>query len=456
MAREFVMPKLGLTMEAGTIVEWLVADGDEITSGTPVLVIETDKTETEVEATSDGRLHQVGAIGDTYDCGAVIGWTLADGESPPVGGTITAPTSAVAAAPDASAAAGSAPSSNAPIAPAGGRLFASPNARRIATERGIDLRTVRGTGPNGRIVSEDLDGVSDSTAAVAATSTARRLAQRLGVDLADVTADEADGRITRAAVEAHVRTALARGASEPERQPTSYPLLQTPSEIVPLTGVRGTIARRMVESQTEMAQLTLHMDADVDAIVADRDRRRGAGDVVPSYTDYVIAAAARALLEHPTVNAQVIDAGIALLPEVHVGMAVAIDGGLVVPVVTDTPALDLSALTGETSRLADAARRGTLQFADLEGGTFSVTTLGMYGVDGFSPIINPPNVAILGVGRVRDELHLGDDDRVSVVKRITLSLTWDHRVIDGAPAAEFCRSIVDRLQRPDELDQPAT
>ena len=344
--------------------------------------------------------------------------------------------------------------------------------KRLAAERGIDLRNVRGTGPGGRIVSEDLAGVT-ATPAVApapgaasaqqsgqqtgpATFAARSLADLLGLDIATIPADPSDGRVTRDAVAAHVRQLMAGPAPATHTQPTASslpPALQAPSSVVPLSGMRGTIAKRMHSSLTDMAQLTLHMDADVEVVIADREARKPSGSV-PSYTDYVIAAAARALVEHPHVNAQVIDEGIALLPEVHVGMAVALDGGLIVPVIKDTAGRDLASLSAESSRLADAARAGSLAFADLEGGTFSVSTLGSFGVDGFTPVINPPNAAILGVGRLRRDVVIGDDDTVGLVTRMTLSLTWDHRVFDGAPAAAFCRRIVELLADPAALDAP--
>ena len=172
----------------------------------------------------------------------------------------------------------------------------------------------------------------------------------------------------------------------------------------------------------------------------------------PGYTDYVVAAAARALRQHPIVNAQLTPDGIALLPDVHVGLAVAVPAGLTVPVVRHTDRLDLAALSAETTRLADAARAGKLTLAELEGGTFSVSALGMFGVDAFTPVINPPNVAILGVGRLRDEIVLVDG-RVESRRRMTLSLTWDHRVLDGAPAAAFAQQIVALLADPAALDR---
>ncbi len=294
---------------------------------------------------------------------------------------------------------------------------------------------------------------------VPATAAARQLADLLGIDLAQVAPDQFEQRVTRDAVALHVRGLLSR-PTEPTPPPAAQagapatallPAMQEPTSVVRMTGVRGTIARRMHESLAQMAQLTLFMDADLDAVVADREQRKATG-AAPSYTDYIIAATARALREHPLVNSQITEDGVALLPHVHVGMAVALDNGLIVPVIRDTATLDLATLSAESTRLAEAARAGSLGLTDLEGGTFSVSTLGMFGVDGFTPVINPPNTAILGVGRLRDDVVLDADGRVAARKRLTLSLTWDHRAFDGAPAASFCRSIVDLLGRPDALD----
>jgi len=382
MALEFIMPKLGLTMEEGTILEWLVQDGASITPGMPVLRIETDKVESDVEAIDTGLLHRVGVDGESYPCGAVIGYLLAQGEAVPTQTSTTPATAAQAAAPVA------APTAQTPVAstpaPSDGRILISPNIRRVAIEKGIDLSTIVGSGPDGRIMMEDLE-------------------------------------------------------------------TSAPKEIRRMTGMRGTIAKRMHASLQEMAQLTLFMDADLDAVMADRASREGDASV-PGFTDYIIAAAARALRLHPIANSQVTAAGIELLTDINVGLAVSLDDGLMVPVVRNTDSLSLAALSVETKRLAGAARSGSLALADLEGGTFSVSALGMFGVDGFTPVINPPNVAILGVGRLRDDLVLNSSGAVSSVKRLTLSLTWDHRVFDGAPAAQFCQSIVQLLADPVALN----
>jgi pyruvate dehydrogenase E2 component (dihydrolipoamide acetyltransferase) len=490
MSTEFIMPKLGLTMEEGTILEWLVEDGTEITQGMAVLRIETDKVESDVESPGAGRFHRVGNQGDTYPCGALIGYLLADGEEPPVAKAPASP--APVAAQTSSPNASSAPvTSNVATLPRReGRLFASPNARRVAKELGIDIETVVGSGPEGRITSEDVEEahknpnaprvsasstpaitvppILSSNGNVLATAAARQLAELLGVDLSLVPYDATDGRVTKDGVAAFVRAQLAgsRSPSTPATPATTTstattvlaPASQTPTSIKKMSGMRGTIAKRMQSSLQDMAQLTLHMDADLDAIVEDRESRKNSGNnnssnSLPGFTDYVIAAAARALKLHPIVNSQVTAEGIALLPEIHVSMAVALPEGLIVPVIKSTTSLDLSTLAAETKRLSGAAREGKLGLAELEGGTFSVSTLGMFGVDGFTPVINPPNSAILGVGRLRDDVVVSKKGKVSTVKRMTLSLTWDHRVFDGAPAAEFCKSIVDLLADPSALNK---
>jgi pyruvate dehydrogenase E2 component (dihydrolipoamide acetyltransferase) len=478
MATEFLMPKLGLTMEEGTITEWFADDGASITAGEALLRIETDKTETDVEAAATGRLHRVGEVGQTFACGDRIGWFLDEGEAPPAGSPGPAAATAAAPAPSATTATpAGAPA--APVVATTGRVMASPLTKRLAIERGIDLRSIRGTGPGGRIVAADLEGALPPTAAatpagpaasrplpspsatgatvtgatVPATAAARSLADLLGVDLARVPIDPVEQRVTKDAVALHVRSLIAgRAPGTSDGAPTLLPALQQPTGTIRLSGMRGTIAKRMHESLQQMAQLTLFMDAELDAVVDDRERRKEKG-TAPSYTDYVIAAVARALGRHPLVNSQITDDGVAMLPTAHVGMAVALDGGLIVPVIRDTASLDLAALSSESTRLASAARDGALTLGDLEGGTFSVSTLGMYGVDGFTPVINPPNTAILGVGRLRDDVSVAKKGKLRVHKRLTLSLTWDHRAFDGAPAAAFCKTIVDLLDDPEALDE---
>lgn len=444
------MPKLGLTMEEGTIVEWLVRSGERVEIGAPVLSIETDKVETTVAASSAGWLHPVGDTGSTHPCGSVIGW-LTDSPDEVLGEVLDEVLEVIV----------------------GGRIRSSPNARRLARELGVDIRSLTGSGPAGRIIGADVRdapppraspatpaavavavaSASSNAATATATGAARILADLLGVDVADVAPDPVEQRVTRESVATHVRQRLADIGAQAEPPvltgaPAPVTLAQTPTVVRRMSGMRSTIAKRMSASLADMAQLTLTMDADVTAVLRHRDggRERGPGSAA-GITDYVIAAVGRALRRHPAMNTAFTEQGIAQLPDVHVGLAVALPDGLVVPVIRHADRLGLDAISAEARRLAEGARRSALGPDDLVGGTFSVSTLGMFGVDSFTPIINPPNVGILGVGRVRADVVL-DGDRVATVSRMTLSLTWDHRVLDGAPAAAFCRSIVDYLADP--------
>jgi pyruvate dehydrogenase E2 component (dihydrolipoamide acetyltransferase) len=471
MATEFIMPKLGLTMEEGTILEWLVASGDLIEPGMPILRIETDKVESDVEATTAGRIHVSGQTGETYTCGAVIGYVLADGETvPTISTTPTTTETPSNSSPEPSPVANTSRQSP-PIKTESGRSFVSPNAYRIAATLGVNLATIAGSGPGGRIVSEDVEEaaarsndfasvssmVHNSPATnhgqVVATAAARQLADLLGIDLNQVQLLSDQSRIGRDDVALYVRQRLAAPSSSVTTSSTSTASPTHKEQTLgtkKMSGMRGTIAKRMHASLQEMAQLTLHMDADFDQVIEHRDELRTAA-VTPGITDYLLAASGRAIAQHRYVNAQIVGDGIAELPDVHIGLAVAIPGGLVVPVIRHADNSSLFDIAQQSKRLATAAREGQLRLEDLEGGTFSVTALGMFGVDGFTPVINPPNAAILGVGRLRDDIVIKKKGKISTVKRLTLSLTWDHRVFDGVPAAEFCQSIVENLRHPESL-----
>ena len=271
-------------------------------------------------------------------------------------------------------------------------------------------------------------------------------AERLGVNINDVRASGPDGRVSRTDVYNHARLQETKTKSFISSQSTGVP-----GERIPLKGMRGIIAERMYTSLQEMAQLTLTMDVDMDRVIELRNQLKDIGseeaDIVPGYTDFVIAAVAQALRQHPEANSQIDGNDVVLLEQINVGMAVAVPDGLLVPVVQETDKLGLKEIAEETSRLAAAAREKKLTLSEMEGGTFSVTALGMFGVDAFTPVINPPNSGILGVGRIRDDVAWEGDLPVRV-KRMTISLTWDHRVLDGAPAAEFAATIKKLLEQP--------
>jgi pyruvate/2-oxoglutarate dehydrogenase complex dihydrolipoamide acyltransferase (E2) component len=451
---EITLPKLGLTMEEGTVGEWLVADGEVVSTGEAILRIETDKVEVDIEAEADGVLRHSAAAGDVLVPGAQLGWVLAEGEQPPPGGGAAAtPVANDDAGTDAVApASGAEAATRGSATPAGGRLFASPNARRLARERDVPLTDVTGTGPGGRIVGEDVEVVADrrgtvpapsavrepTPARVPATSSddglltplVRRDAARLGVDPETVPGTGPGGRVRRADVAAAART----------RETT-----------IPLSGARGVIAKRMHASLQEMAQLTLGTDVEVGALEklrAELKQQWSEDDLaVPSVTHLVLRAAALALRHHPLLNATVDETHVRLRSDINVGMAVASGSGLVVPVIHDAAGLPLIELVERAREVARRARNNELTLADLEDGTFTVSTLGGYGVDMFTPIVNPGQVGILGVGRIRDGVRWeGEVPKRSRV--MTLSLTFDHRAVDGAPAADFLQMVGVMLGRP--------
>lgn len=465
MAYEVLLPKVGLTMEEGVVDEWLVSPGSRVEAGQPLLRMATDKVDVDVEAEASGVFRPAVEVGSSLKPGTRIGWLLDDGEEPPVGDTpesaggpspIAASTAADMAIPKTGQPTVSAPYPVAKSIPSGpGRLFASPNARRVAAELNVDLRKVAGTGPGGRIVSEDIDDAwrewaraessrLEATGSQRMTSPlVRRLARSLRVDLSGVQGSGAGGSLTRADVE--------RAAIESPMTLPNSPLTSGTQRIIPLTGMRGAIARNMTTSLREMAQLTHGYEADVTQLVLLRDQLKtqlGAqGGRIPSVTDFIAKATVLALADHPELNANVQDDGIHVFSSINLGIAVAVPHGLLVPVVRNADLLNLFDLSSEVSRLATSARDGRLMPDDLVGGTFTVTSLGTYGVDFFTPVISPGNVAILGVGRIRDGVRW-DSERPIRTDVLTLSLTFDHRAVDGAPAAEFLRRVCDWLARP--------
>ena len=463
MAIEVLLPKLGLTMEEGTVDEWLVADGDVITIGMPLLRLATDKIDVDVEAEAEGIIARAVGNGATLAPGSVLGWLLAPGETAPAGA------SPVAAVPAGTSDSSPQPSSDAPAEVSGslattgsdvasGRHFISPNARRVAAQLGIDLASVRGTGPGGRVVSEDVEELARTQAAKVTSPLARRDAQQAGIDVNAVQTET--GYVTRRDVREAIsgqgisgQGVSGQGVAEPTAS-SSVSILppgQESASIIPLKGMRGTIAARMVQSLTEMAQLTHGFEVCMDQVVELRgtlkEQYRDLGMQVPSLNDFVVRAAALALRKHPILNATIVDREIHLLRRIHMGMAVAVPGGLMVPVIRDADTLSIFELARVARDLAESCRAGSISLDALEGGSFAVTSLGTYGVDFFTPVINPGNVGILGVGRLR-ESGRWDDDRFVKTNVLTLSLTFDHRAVDGAPAAEFLQTIAELLARP--------
>ena len=455
MAIEIRLPKLGLTMEEGTVDEWLLDDGAAVVVGMPILRLATDKIDVDVEAEAEGILHRAVGNGVTLEPGAVLGWLLGEGEQPPAGGATPAAAPSAASVEEVTVITTVGGGDDLQVSSADGRVFISPNARRVATELGVELSTVRGSGPGGRIVSEDVEEAALTSPAPAgpakvASPLARRDAREAGIDPSSISTST--GYVTRGDVKAAASAPQAAAAAAVVATTTPAAVSgQETSSIIPMKGMRGTIAARMQQSLTEMAQLTHGFEVGMDAVVALRSEMKeqyaALGVPVPSLNDFVVRAAALALRQHPILNATIDGNEIHLLRHIHMGLAVAVPNGLMVPVIRDADTLSLPELARATREAAERCREGTIGLDELEGGTFAVTSLGTYGVDMFTPVINPGNVGILGVGRLRDSGKWEGDDWVRT-QVLTLSLTFDHRAVDGAPAAEYLQTMHELLARP--------
>ena len=404
------MPRLSDSMEEGTIVRWLVEDGAEVEVGTELVEIETDKATMPYESDVAGVLHIGAQAGDVLPVGAEIGQVLAPGETP---APAAAAAGAAPAAPAASAAAAGNGGGTALLErPATAtRVKASPVARRIAAELNIDLATLVGSGPDGRIVKRDVEQA--------------------------------------ASVAAPAAPAPAPEPAAPEPQPVAGGE-RGDTRVVDLSRVQQTIARRMADAKAAMPEFTVSTDVDMDAAVALRAQLKAAaaeGDPVPSYNDFVVKAAALALRAHPKANGSYRDGRFELYERINVGVAVAAEDALLVPTVFDADRRSLGAIAAETRRLAAAGREGRLTPADLSGGTFSVSNLGMLGVTHFTAVLNPPQAAILAVGAL-EQRAVVRDGAVVPGHRMTLTLTCDHRILYGADAAAFLADIRAALEQP--------
>ena len=397
MPTEIYLVKVGMTMTEGIVDEWYVADGDPVDQGEPVYRLETEKVNMDVEADESGIVKHVAQVGETLAPGDVVGWIFAADETIPDQLPTPKPNPNIAALDDEGEkssvkAAKDVSKAKTPDT----RIKASPAARRLAEELNIDLAQVQGSGPRGRITKDDV------TAAGAAPVDAGGL----GV-----------------------------------------------SDAVPLSGMRKVIADRMYQSLQTTAQLTIEMEVCMDDAIKLRTAlldEWASSDIRVTYTDLVVAACVKALQNHSSMNATLVDGAIRPNVSVDIGIAVALDEGLIVPVLHEAERKSLQERAVEAARMADRARSGKLKLDDVNGGTFTVTSLGMYGVDTFTPILNAPETGILGVGRIYDGVRWVED-RAIRTQLLRLSLTWDHRVLDGAPAAEFLREVKDHLESPYRL-----
>jgi pyruvate dehydrogenase E2 component (dihydrolipoyllysine-residue acetyltransferase) len=418
MATEVKLPRLGQGMESGTIVRWLKTEGDAVSKGEPLYELDTDKVTQEVEAESDGVLLKIVIADGEVDVGTTVGIIGAQdedvsevlagaqggnggapaaaeqeaaprAEEPAEPGPQTAPEPAAESEPAPAPAAEAQP----PVRAEGEHVKASPLARRIARERGVDLAQVVGTGPEGRVIAEDVE---------------------------------------KAAI-----------------RPPAAPAAQPEFDVVELTSTRKTIARRLTEAwQAPVFQLTV--SADASQLVATRERMvelLREGETKPTVSDVLTRIVASALMRHRAVNANFVDGKIHRFSAANVGLAVAAPSGLVVPVIRDADRKSVQQIAADRADIVSRARDGKLRLADLEGGTFTISNLGMYGIEQFVAVLNPPQVAILAVGSIEDRV-VAYDGEFAAVPTLTMTLTCDHRAIDGSEGAEFLRTVKQLVESP--------
>ena len=425
MATAVRMPLMGMTMEEGVVSEWLVPDGAEVSKGQEILEFETDKINARVEAPADGVLGGVVAVaGDAVPVQGLLAWILESGEDPPAedpdppGGSKSSATSvAVVADKDESGSSETStarleprapepqvPIANASVSDPDVRIKVSPLAKRVARELGVDLGRVVGTGPGGRIIEKDVMGASQAPSVVAAPA--------MPVITPSVTPD------------------LPAGST------------------VPISGVRRVIADRMQQSLQQSAQVTLVAEADARRFHDLRTELAARHEPVKiSYNVILIRICAQALREHTRANASIEGDVIRLHDVVNIGLAMEAGSDLVVANVKHADQKSLVEIASDLHALISRARNDGLSLDDITGGTFTITNLGLYGIDAFTPVLNPPESAILGVGALREKAVVRDGDVVAQLS-MTLSLTFDHRVIDGKPAARFLSRIRELIEQP--------
>ena len=449
MASVIIMPKQGLLMEEGTITKWLAKEGEQTTEGAPLFEMETDKLTITMDSTATGTVLKIlHPEGDTVPITQPIAIVGEPGEdiSALLGGE--APAAAPAApAPEAPAAeTAPAPETAAPAverAP-GERMFSSPRARLRAEENGVDIAAVPGSGPDGLVVERDVQNYIANQPAV--TPLAANQARAQGIDLSGVTGTGPNGKITTE--DLHIASAAVEPAPAAEPIPGQ---LTRGTRTEAMSGMRKAISRNMLTSKSTNAQTNHRMVVDMTAAVALRRQYKALGIKI-SYNDIIVRACAKALQDFPIVNASVDGSDIVYHDYVNIGTAVSVPGGLIVPVIRDADIIGLTGIAAKSAELIEKAREGRLTEADYHGGTFTVSSLGMFDLDDFVAIINPPESAILAVGKIaKTPVVVTDDegeDQVVIKSMCALCLSYDHRIIDGAEAAKFLQKVKNYLQNP--------
>jgi pyruvate dehydrogenase E2 component (dihydrolipoamide acetyltransferase) len=436
---------LGITVERGKIVEWLKKEGDRVEKGEIIFIVEVEKATTEVESPASGILAkiilQAGIEVPILSVAAVI---TAPGEQLPAKYAESAPVVSATAAPD--AVTETTPQEPArPATAVSGTAFALPAARKLAREKGIDLARVTGTGPDGVILVRDIEAATAAApkaeveeAAVKVSTLARRLAEKAGVDLEKVQGTGVRGRIMQADVSSHLQKAAA----------APRPGFGTK---IPMSTVRRVIARRMSESAFTAPHIYFFTEVWLDPllkfredVVPDFEKQFG---LRPSINDFLVKAVALNIVDFPMLNGQVKGEEIHIMPEINIGLAVAVSEGLVVPAIAQADRAGLVEIASQRADLIERARKGRLTLVEMERGTFTVSSLAQYDITQFTAILNPPQSGILSVGKTDEKLVLVDG-QVRQKRVAVMGLSVDHRIIDGSVAADFLQHLKWRLERP--------
>lgn len=421
MAYKVIMPKAGMAMETGKIVRWLKNEGDNIEAGEILLEIETDKVNMEVEAMNSGVLLKILAYeGDEIPVVNTIGYIGERGEAVPA----ETETEREHAEDERTQ---EAEPKNQKLKAAGERIPATPAAKRIADQNGIDLKDLSPSGSRGQIKAGDVAAAANE---IKATPLAKAIAKDTGLNLGAVPGSGFAGKVTKSDVMRAANSMQSDG-----------------DELVPYSAMRRVIAKRMLQSHIDIPPVTQCCVADVTSLMELRSSINR-DNLQASINDIIIMAAAKALKEQPRINACYTEEGLLLKKHINVGMAVALAEGLIVPVIRDADKLTLRQVSKTAKELAAKARQGRLTPDEYSGGTFTISNLGMLGVTSFTPIINQPEICILGVCAIEQKLEMDDSGNITKRMKMGLSLTYDHRCIDGAQAAVFCNRIVELLENP--------
>nr|AAA21747.1 dihydrolipoamide acetyltransferase [Clostridium magnum DSM 2767] len=441
MAKIVVMPKLGLTMTEGTLVTWKKAEGDQVKVGEIFFEVSTDKLTNEVEASDEGIVRKLLVNeGDTVEClkpVAIIGSADEDISSLLNG---SSEGSESAEQNDTKAPKKEAEAPKGAVEKQQGKVKASPAAKKLAAENNIDITLVEGTGPQGRITTEDVEKyIEDSKNASKASPMASKVAAELNVDLSTI---EKDGRIMKEDV-----LSLCKG-NAPEECKVNPSEDKYTEKIVPMTQIRKIISARMHESWITSPTVTYDIKVDMTSLKRFKDALKDVCKV--TYTDLIVKIVSKVLLQFPLLNCSINGNELITRNYVNMGVAVAIDGGLVVPVVKYANEKGLKEISTEVKDLAKKAKSNQLKPENMTGGTFTITNLGMFGIEYFSPIINQPEVAILGVNKIT-ETPVVQNGEIVIKPLMNLSLTANHRAVDGSVAAQFLSKVKEYMEKPELL-----